>query len=448
MGGFLTYFPALGVFFAQDDFILISEFSGNGILQNFFNVLGLPTVSHWRPFFNLFFTISGTIFGKNYQLYHLLLLIILVLQSLLVFKIGKKLLKNDSAAFISALIFLLHPAFFTAVYWISGGAVSIGFLFFLLGFWFLIDSPGLKAGVLSSSLQNSLHPRPEGRGFSLGINKKYFRALLLLFLSFMGSESMVVGSLVYAVYLGLFLKSAKRYPLVILSLMIGFLFFLIRFLFLTSPATFEAYRINLSLEQTLPTLKFYALRILGIKEGAVFSLATLFILAAVATAFFRVSRKFVEEKPLIYLAVATLILGLFPFVLIPFHASAHYMAMSVWGFCLIIAWGLTALKKLGLILLLFLLAAYLFNNLTIYENPWIISRSKLAKTYISNLQNNNLENGTNIVFTDNFLSSSKDAYIALGTGKAIDWFFRGKNYKVCFSGFETCEVNNSYVPFR
>jgi len=264
----------------------------------------------------------------------------------------------------------------------------------------------------------------------------------------MGSESMVVGSLVYAVYLGLFLKSAKRYPLVILSLMIGFLFFLIRFLFLTSPATFEAYRINLSLEQTLPTLKFYALRILGIKEGAVFSLATLFILAAVATAFFRVSRKFVEEKPLIYLAVATLILGLFPFVLIPFHASAHYMAMSVWGFCLIIAWGLTALKKLGLILLLFLLAAYLFNNLTIYENPWIISRSRLAKTYISNLQNNNLENGTNIVFTDNFLSSSKDAYIALGTGKAIDWFFRGKNYKVCFSGFETCEVNNSYVPFR
>lgn len=414
--GILLYMPAFNVFFAQDDFVLISHFSQNGILENLVNVIGPPSVSHWRPFFNIFFTISGTVFGKNYQFYHLFLLIILVFQSLLVFIIGKKLLKDNSTAFMSALIFLLHPAFFTSVYWISGGAVSIGFLFFLIGFLFLVKN-------------------------------RNFYAFLFLFLSFLGSESMVVGSLVYGAYMGLFSKSSKKYFFIFISLVISLAFVVIRVLFLTTIETFNAYQFEISL-QTLTALKFYLLRILGIKEGAALVNVSLTILFVVLTSAFGILNRFTTLQKLLYFLLSVLTLGLFPFVLIPNHISAHYMAISIWAFCSIVAVGLNKLKKYQFIMLVTLIVVYIFNNLTVYENQWIISRSNLAKTYILDLQNKNLESGTNIVFGDNYLSTSQEAYIALGTGKAIDWWFEGKDYKTCFTRFETCNTTDLYVPFK
>lgn len=416
IAGILTYFRAFSVFFAQDDFVLISHFSGHGLFGNLINVFGQPTISHWRPFFNLFFTISGTFFGKNYQLYHLFLLIILVFQSLLVFTIGKKLLKNGSTAFMSALIFLLHPAFFTSVYWISGGAVMIGFLFFLMGFLFLVKN-------------------------------RNFYAFLFLFLSFLGSESMAFGSLVFAAYLGLFSKSSKKYLLIFTSLAIAFAFAVTRVLFLTTRQTFEAYQFEISL-QTFAALKFYLLRILGIKEGAALANASFTILFVVLISTFGILSRFATQRKLLYFLLFVLVLGLFPFVLIPNHMSAHYMAISIWAFSTIIALGLNNLKKYQFVMLATLFVVYIFNNLTVYENQWIISRSNLAKTYILDLQNKNLENGTNIVFGDNYLSTSQEAYIALGTGKAIDWWFKGRDYKTCFVQFELCNTTDLYVPFK
>ena len=45
---------------------------------------------------------------------------------------------------------------------------------------------------------------------------------------------------------------------------------------------------------------------------------------------------------------------------------------------------------------------------------------------------------TTLIFDNNQISSSLDAYYALGGGDGINFWFRNKNYKFCFTEFESC----------
>ena len=63
---FFVYQPAFLNFFAQDDFILINQFSQNNIWQDLKNVFGPPQVTHWRPIHNLYFFVAGNLFSENY----------------------------------------------------------------------------------------------------------------------------------------------------------------------------------------------------------------------------------------------------------------------------------------------------------------------------------------------------------------------------------------------
>ena len=66
----------------------------------------------------------------------------------------------------------------------------------------------------------------------------------------------------------------------------------------------------------------------------------------------------------------------------------------------------------------------------------------MAKIYIDQIKKVNPPQEATLVFTDNKLSTSKEAYIALGTGYAIKFFFSDKNYQTCFSEFEDCLIKN------
>jgi len=67
--GFTFFYKSLNVFFVQDDYILINNFSQNNLWQDFKNVFAYPNVSHWRPLHNLYFLVSGNLFGKFYPAY-------------------------------------------------------------------------------------------------------------------------------------------------------------------------------------------------------------------------------------------------------------------------------------------------------------------------------------------------------------------------------------------
>ena len=77
-----------------------------------------------------------------------------------------------------------------------------------------------------------------------------------------------------------------------------------------------------------------------------------------------------------------------------------------------------------------------------YKNNWVIKRNKIAKQHINNIVNENPSVGTLLTFDDSTISTSSEAYFALGTGKAVDFWFAGKNYKTCFTAFENCPSKN------
>ncbi len=75
-----------------------------------------------------------------------------------------------------------------------------------------------------------------------------------------------------------------------------------------------------------------------------------------------------------------------------------------------------------------------------FENHWVVIKSRIAEAYIKQIENAEEQptEGSTLVFANNRISSSLDAYLALGGGKAIDFWFKDKNYKYCFQEFEDC----------
>ena len=226
--GLVIYFPSFRIFFAQDDFILINYFSQNSFLTNLLHVFGPPTVSHFRPLFNLFFLIGGSLFGKNYFLYHVLLLLIHVVCAFLIYEFVKKIFKDERAASISSLIYVVHPAHFNSVFWISGCATMIGFLFLLASLNCFARGKNLLSFVF------------------------YIFALL-------ASEAMVVGLAIFLLYEILFNKRALKNVRLGIIFASSAIFLVLRLLFLTSPSTYDAYRVEFSLN-IFATTKYYLLR--------------------------------------------------------------------------------------------------------------------------------------------------------------------------------------------
>ncbi|MCR4324887.1 MAG: hypothetical protein NUV69_04345 [Candidatus Curtissbacteria bacterium] len=436
----VVWFRSLFNFFAQDDFILINNFSQNSFLVDLQNVFGPPEVTHWRPIHNLFFLITGNLFGKFYPAYHVVILLIHTLCAFMVFLVFGKLFKNNISGFFASVVYATHPLHFTSLFWISGGAVNIGFLFFSLSlylfiikrklgaflFYFLsllateaivvgilifvatsvflkrIDSHVLSAVVLSSSLKDSLHPRLKSRNFSLGIKSdfSFLSALFALTVLFSG----------------------------------------VKLLFFTPPDTLNVYVLEIS-QRTIFTFRFYLLRILGFVEGqgkSLFSLALISYLFVICLIYIRGFRNKDDLRTFIFLCFITVV-GLFPFVLIPSHLGAHYMVISAFGLSGIIGFAVQKLKSSHLVslALLFLIIATYGQTLAM-KNSWVIARSIVAKEAIKNVKDKNLPSGSMLIFDGANNASSQDQYISLGTGKAIDFWFREKNYKYCFVEFENC----------
>ena len=402
-------------FFTQDDFIFINHLSQNSLWQDIKNVFGPPQVTHWRPLHNLYFLIAGNIFGKNYFGYHVLTLLIHLGTTLLIYKILRKLIKNFGAAVSSAFLYAIHPAHFVSLFWISGGATVIGFFFLIASFY----------------------------GYLLG---KKIISLALFALALLASEAMIVGIVIFG--LGILLR---RFETVQQRNVIAFgkfltqitiitvVFVIIRFGFLTPVVTFNVYPMELSLKN-LEAIKYYLLRIAGFAESSG-DLAISILLFGWLTivAVFLVKR--ILERKNIYLmfSLAVIIVGLFPFILIPSHLSPHYMNVSIFGFSMIMAFSLKHSRVITTLMMLVIFLVISFYNISLtHKNNWVVMRSNLAKEYIAKIENDNPPVASTLMFDDNQLSTSQEAYIALGKGEAIGFWFAGKNYKTCFVAFENC----------
>ena len=405
---FAVWWKALFNFFAQDDFILINHFSQNSLWQDIKNVFGPPQVTHWRPLHNFYFLIAGNLFGKNYFLFHLFSLFVHILASFFIYKVTTVVNESKKAGIVSAIFYALHPAHFVSLFWISGGATMIGFLFLITSFYCYL------------------------------LGKKTM-AIILYVLSLAASEAMIVGSVIFIMWE--FLRK-RQHDRVFLFVIGGFsiIFTFVKLSIFTSKAAFEIYRLEIS-GRTFDAGKYYLFRILGLAEVAndrfvsliLLVWLTIMIALLVKIAFNR------QNQQLILFYVLVVACGLFPFILIPSHLSPHYMNVSVWGFASLAGIAFLSIKTWQRSLLLFVFAGIAIYNINlIYQNNWVIKRSNLAKAYLQKIEKDKVRDGSTLVFDDSHLSTSYEAYVTLGAGKAIDFWFSDRNLRYCFSEFETC----------
>jgi len=403
----LVYRGSFFNFFAQDDFILINHFSQNSIFIDLKNALGKPQVTHWRPVHNLFFLAAGNIFGKNYIGYHAMIFAIHIGVSFLIYKIINFIHKKFWVGVLCAIIYALHPAHFISLFWISGAATTIGMFLFLLSFYFYL-------------------------------NKKGLLTLILWAASLLASEAMLVGIGIFLSYSFLFDgKVSRRF---LKNIFLTSICFLALKFFLTPKDTYQIYKIEIN-KNVIVALKYYILRIAGFAEvsgdliisliWALWLLIPLFLILRMLA-----KKEFFRE---ILFGASLIIFGLFPFIFIPEHLSAHYMNISIWGFSFIVAFALvrTSYVIRNVLMVVFIIVASVNVNL-ISKDTWVVTRANLARRYIRSIESSNLPSQSTIVFNDNYISTSKEAYITLGGGKAIDFWFKEKKYKTCFTFLDKC----------
>ncbi|MBI3341918.1 hypothetical protein HY024_02245 [Candidatus Curtissbacteria bacterium] len=415
-----NFWRLLWVFFTQDDFVLINEYANGKISQELARVFSYPSVSHFRPLHDLYFFVNGNLFGLNYFFYHLVSFSFLILLTLFVFLSFKHLLKNSRAAFLAAVIFAVSPIHFTALGWISGGALLISFFVYMLGFLMITKN---NSGV----------------------------GLLLCLVSLLASEAMIVGILILIIYYALFKKnSLKKISLLTLF---GTLFVAFRFLLFTPSATYDSYKIQFG-QGNLYAGFYYLTKLLGFSgtgndlfSSAIIATVSIYLVIKLVTyiyqsftykniwLFFKKS----ENKILLF-SFFIVVFGLLPFIVLPTHLSPHYSLIALYGTCLLWGFVFKHEAKLGLsylVVILILFASYM-NTSLLYRNSWVIDRSIVSQKYIDYLRDANIPDGSTLIFGDGSISSSREAYISLGTGKAIDLFFKGKGYSYCFDGLQTC----------
>lgn len=406
----IVFSKSFANFFAQDDFVLIQEFSGGNFTLDIARAFGPPTVTHWRPMHNLYFLATGNLFHKNLVAYHIVTFIIHIVSAFLIYKIAYRLHKDLMTSIASGIVYACHPAFFISLFWISGSATTIGFFFFVFSFYlYLVEKRGLW--------------------------------VLLFFLSMLASEAMLVGVFIFIAY-RFCANIQKNKDNFWLKIALGALLFIaLRFVFFKSVSLGSDYQLRVGFV-TLSTLKYYVLRMFAFPDIP-FDLIWILLLIFWACVLVISSRNIAREKfaSRVQFYSAIIVFGLFPFIFLPNHLSAHYINISVFGFCLLLGYLLSKTKPVvitSIVVIFGLLSAGSVNGMI--TNSWVVRRSKIAKEHIRSIERLDPPENSWIVFGDNSISSSYEAYISLGTGKALDFWFGEKNYKSCFRAFEICEI--------
>ncbi len=113
----VVYLPALRGDFVWDDFLLIT---GNPLLQNFSGLLEIWSggrTADYFPLTNTIFWIEHHLFGANATGYHAVNILLQIANALLVWRLLKRL--NIPGAWLTGLVFGIHPIHVASVAWIS-----------------------------------------------------------------------------------------------------------------------------------------------------------------------------------------------------------------------------------------------------------------------------------------------------------------------------------------
>ncbi len=136
---FVAFFQALQVSFVGDDWIFF-ELAGRLSLPDYLIKYFDPRVqtAWYRPVQGVLFRMGYQVFGNDPLWYHLVNVLYHAANSLLIFALVFRALKNRRTAFVAALLFATFPLSVLAVFW-TGVIDPVTALFSLLAIWFWLS---------------------------------------------------------------------------------------------------------------------------------------------------------------------------------------------------------------------------------------------------------------------------------------------------------------------
>ena len=160
---FLAYLPSINGGFIWDDKMLLTE---NQVIKasDGLYLLSCTTEAYeYHPITNTTLWIEWRLWGMNPAGYHVISLILHIVEALLIWLILRKL--SIPGAFLAALIFAVHPVNVESVAWIAQRKDMLAVLFFLLSIsWYLkADMPTVNVGMAPAPPARS-HGGPWERG--------------------------------------------------------------------------------------------------------------------------------------------------------------------------------------------------------------------------------------------------------------------------------------------
>ena len=148
LASFAVYARSLGFRFVYDDrgqIVHNSQITSWKNLPSFFTqhvwahiMPDLPV--YYRPIFSTWLLINYYMFGLDAFWWHLSTIFLHIFATVLVFRLISKITCDDTTAFITGLIFGVHPLHIESVTWISGCTEPILAIFFLGSFLFYLKS--------------------------------------------------------------------------------------------------------------------------------------------------------------------------------------------------------------------------------------------------------------------------------------------------------------------
>ena len=110
----LCYWPALGSYFVSDDFVWLAR------ARDPWLALGSLDERWFRPLGLAFWKLTVELLGSSARAHHLCNLAVHLLNCLLLYLLGREILKNEKIGLLAAGIFCLFPIHPEAVTWLSG----------------------------------------------------------------------------------------------------------------------------------------------------------------------------------------------------------------------------------------------------------------------------------------------------------------------------------------
>jgi tetratricopeptide (TPR) repeat protein len=207
---FAAYIGTIRYQFVYDDRNQIVE---NSFIKSWQNVPGYFTGQVWqtiypnmqgnyyRPAFLLWLLANYTLFGANALLWHLMVVVAHVSVTLLVYLLARRLLKDEVAALIAALIFGLHPARIEAVAWVSGVTEPLLALLLIPSLLFYLNWRESKRTTSSTEATDGMNARNNDSSNDSGKQAKWLAASLGMFaLAMLAKETALVMPLIVFVY--------------------------------------------------------------------------------------------------------------------------------------------------------------------------------------------------------------------------------------------------------